>query len=139
MESVKWLYQVNDTEIFCPYILYWFVYTWCIGQSGWSLTRGTGRMKLTDHFPHPKNCFCNIPIELLRKWYVKRYVDDIPTLELMEIAESDSDKEAICAIATFDIDEEDMLEMMGDINMPEHHIIHCRAKVKEELELELID
>ena len=96
-------------------------------------------MNLTDHLPHPKNCFCNIPMDLLRKWFVKRYQEDIPTLELMEMAETESDKEAICAIATFDIDEDSMLEMMGDTNLPEHHIIHCRAKVQRELELELAD
>ena len=91
-------------------------------------------MGLTDHLPHPKNCFCNIPMNLLRKWYLKRYLECIPTLELLEIAECDSDKEAICAVAMFDITEEIMLDLMGDINLPEHHIVHCRADVRTELE-----
>lgn len=98
---------------------------------------GDGSKRLTDHLPHPKHCFCNIPMELLRKWYKKRHVEGIPTLELMEMADSQADKEAICAIATFDIDEESLQEIMGDSNQPEHHIIHCKEKVLRELELEL--
>ncbi len=94
-------------------------------------------MKLTAHLPHPKHCYCNISMELLRKWFVKRHIEAIPTVELLEMVDNYADKEAICAVATFDIDEESMLEMMGDINLPEHHIVHCRAKVQQELEQEL--
>jgi hypothetical protein len=90
-------------------------------------------MKLTAHLPHPKHCFCNIPIELLRKWYVKRHVEAIPTVELLEMAESEADKEAVCAVAMFDLDEDSMLEVMGDVNLPEHHIVHCRAEVQKQL------
>jgi len=90
-------------------------------------------MGLTDHLLHPKNCFCSISKDLLKKWFVKRYVEGIPTLELMNLADTESDKEAICVIAMFDLDEELMLEMMGDVNKPEHHIVHCRADVKSQL------
>ena len=90
-------------------------------------------MKLTAHLPHPKHCFCNIPLELLRKWYIKRYVEAVPTMELLEMAERESDKEAICAVAMFDLDEDSMLEVMGDVSLPDHHIVHCRANVLQEL------
>ncbi len=99
---------------------------------------GTDSVRLTEHLPHPKHCFCNIPMQLLRKWYIKRYVEDIPTLELMEMADTRLDKEAICAVASFDLDEKSLLQMMGDINLPEHHIIHCREKLQRELEAELM-
>jgi len=98
---------------------------------------GESSMKLTAHLPHPKHCFCNIPMGLLIKWFIKRHIEAIPTVELLEIADSDADKEAICAVAMFDIDEDSMLELMGDVHLPEHHIVHCRAKVQEELKQEL--
>ncbi len=94
-------------------------------------------MDLTDHLPHPKHCFCKIPMDLLQKWFVKRYIEGIPTIELMDLSASEADKEAICAVAMFDIDEKSMLEIMGDVNPPEHHIVHCRAKAQRELEAEL--
>jgi hypothetical protein len=97
---------------------------------------GSGRERLSDHLPHPKHCYCSIPMDLLRKWYIKRYIDGIPTLRLMEMADTQKDKEAICAVASFDLDEESLLQMMGDTNRPQHHIIHCREKVRHELELE---
>ncbi len=97
-------------------------------------SNGGSSMKLTAHLPHPKHCFCNIPMDLLRKWFVQRHIEAIPTVELLEMAGNDADREAICAVAMFDIDQESMLKMMGDISLPEHHIVHCRARVQQELE-----
>ena len=91
-------------------------------------------MNLTDHLPHPQHCFCNIKIEELEKWFIKHYVDGISTLELLGSTTDANEKEAICVIAMFELDEKAMLKMMGDVNLPEHHIIHCRDYFKKELE-----
>ncbi len=94
-------------------------------------------MNLTDHLCHPQNCFCHIQIEKLEKWFNKHYVEGISTLELLDSTTDASEKEAICVIAMFELDEESMLEMMGNVNLPEHHIIHCREYFKKELERRL--
>lgn len=94
-------------------------------------------MKYSAHMPHPKHCFCNISMDLLRKWFIKRHVEAIPTVQLLETAESEADKEAICAVAMFDIDRDSMLKIMGDVKLPDNHIVHCSAKVQQELEFEL--
>jgi hypothetical protein len=91
-------------------------------------------MNLVDHLLHPQHCFCNIGIENLEKWFTKHYVDGVSTLELLDSTTDASEKEAICVVAMFELGEESMLEMMGDVNMPEHHIIHCREHFKKELE-----
>jgi hypothetical protein len=34
-----------------------------------------------------------------------------------------------------DVDEGTMLALMGDVNLPQHHIVHCREHVKRLLGL----
>ena len=91
-------------------------------------------MNLVDHLPHPKHCFCNIGIDKLESWFIKHYVDGMSTLELLNSTADANEKEAICVVAMFELDEKSMLEVMGDINLPEHHIIHCREHFRKELE-----
>ncbi|MCP3670422.1 MAG: hypothetical protein GY814_08300 [Gammaproteobacteria bacterium] len=76
-------------------------------------------------------------MDLLRKWFVQRHMEGIPTVELLEKADNDADKEAICAVAMFDIDQASMLEIMGDVTLTDNHIVHCRDRVQQEVELEL--
>ncbi len=38
--------------------------------------------------------------------------------------------------ALLDVDEQSMLQLMGDVGKPEHHIIHCRENVKRMLGLD---
>ena len=61
-------------------------------------------------------------------WFRRRYVDEVPTIQLLEKATNEREREAITAIAMLDLDEETMLSLMGDVNMPHHHIIHCRTQ-----------
>ncbi|MCU7845848.1 MAG: hypothetical protein KZQ93_18605 [Candidatus Thiodiazotropha sp. (ex Monitilora ramsayi)] len=84
--------------------------------------------QLLQHLQHPRNCFCKLAFEDLEVWFKRRYVDKVPTIKLLEEATNDKEREAISAIAMLDLDEETMLSLMGDVNMPHHHIIHCRAQ-----------
>lgn len=36
----------------------------------------------------------------------------------------------ISAVALLDVDKETMLKMMGDVDMLEHHIIHCLGNLR---------
>ena len=85
---------------------------------------------------HPHHCFCEIPADVLRPWVEKRYGEHIPTVELIQSTDDARQKEIISIVALLDVDEESMLQLMGDVNKPEHHIIHCRENVKHMLGLD---
>lgn len=79
---------------------------------------------------HPKHCFCHIPKEELKKWAMKRYRDHYSTVELINSTDDPYEREVISIVALLDADEQTMLDMMGDVDKPGHHIIHCRENVR---------
>ena len=91
---------------------------------------------LPNHPAHPKHCFCQIPDDELRRWAFKRYKEHLSTLELLNSTNDPHEKEVICVVSMLDVDEATMLDMMGDVAMPQHHIIHCRQKVRKILGIE---
>ncbi len=86
-----------------------------------------------EHPIHPKKCFCQIPMKELKKWADKRFKDGIPTVELIDHANNDEEREIISIVALLDVDDQTLCEMMGDADLPEHHIIHCRENVKKRI------
>jgi hypothetical protein len=83
----------------------------------------------------PTHCFCQIPDAELKVWATKRYKEKHSTMELLKSTDNPHDKEVIGIVALLDVDEDSMLEMMGGVDRPKHHIIHCRQNVKQMLEL----
>ena len=83
----------------------------------------------------PNHCFCEIPNDELRPWVEKKYSDHMSTLELINSTDDPHQKEIISIVALFDVDENTMIKMMGDVNKSTHHIIHCRENVKQMLGL----
>jgi hypothetical protein len=92
-------------------------------------------MNDTHGLVHSPHCFCEIPDEELRPWAHKRYRENRPTIELIRSTEDPHEKEIISIVALLDVDEVSMLEMMGNIDKPEHHTIHYRENVKPMLGL----
>jgi len=84
----------------------------------------------------PHHCFCEIPDVELQPWVEKRYRENRSTVELLHSTDDAHQKEIISIVALLDVDEKSMLELMGDVNKPEHHIIHCRENVKHMLGLD---
>jgi hypothetical protein len=84
---------------------------------------------------HPHHCFCQVSEEELRYWAAKRYLENIPTLELLDTTDDPHEREVISIVSLLDVDEGTMLVLMGDVNLPEHHIVHCREHVKRLLGL----
>ena len=84
---------------------------------------------------HPDHCFCQIPDNELRDWATKRYTEHHSTMELLKSTDDPHEKEVIGIVALLDVDEDAMLEMMGKVELPTHHIIHCRQNVKQMLGL----
>ena len=81
----------------------------------------------------PSHCFCEIPDQELRPWVEKRYKQHQSTLDLMDSASNPREKEIISIVAMLDVDEQTMIEMMGGVGKPTHHIVHCRENVKRML------
>lgn len=91
------------------------------------------------HLKHPTKCFCQFKDEKLQPWIDKRYHQNIPTIDLMDEAKSEEEKEMVSAVALLDVDEHIMLKIMDNVDKPKHHIIHCRENVKNILNLEKLD
>lgn len=83
---------------------------------------------------HSKHCFCQIPMVDLEKWFNKRYQQGVPTLELLAEAGNAYEREVIAIVAMFELDDESVLQLMGDVNLPEHHILHCREYFRDALQ-----
>jgi len=92
-------------------------------------------MNAAAHLIHPTHCFCQIPDQELRPWVDKRYREHYSTIELPNSTDDPHEKELISIVALLDVDEQSMLQMMGQVDLPEHHLIHCRANVKKMLGL----
>ena len=87
---------------------------------------------------HPQHCFCQIPDSELMHWAKMRYLEQIPTLDLLDATDDPHEKEVISIVSMLDLDEDTMLELMGDVEMPTHHIVHCCARVKKMLGLDAL-
>jgi hypothetical protein len=92
-------------------------------------------MKHYTDLVHPTHCFCQIPEAELRPWVIKKYVEGRSTIELINSTNGPREKEIISIVATLDLDEDTMLELMGGVDRPTHHIIHCREDIKRMLGL----
>ena len=97
------------------------------------VARGISMMNF-KHLPHPTKCFCQIPPETLKKWIVERYIKNRSTIDLLGSVSDPLAKEAITAVALVDTDDSTLLEMMGDVDLPDHHILHCRENAKKLIE-----
>lgn len=94
-------------------------------------------MSLIYHVPCPGHCFCQVPFEELEAVYKRRYEEGISTQDLLNAASNAHEREVICIVAMFELDDKAMAEMMGDVNLPEHHIIHCREQFRMKIQKNL--
>jgi hypothetical protein len=90
---------------------------------------------MSDHVDsiHPTHCFCQIPDAELRPWVIKRYVEHCTTMDLIRSTDDPHEKELISIVGLLDVDDDTLLEMMGNVDLPQHHILHCRQNVKQML------
>ncbi len=86
---------------------------------------------------HPTHCFCQIPTNELKEWAFKRYHEKISTVDLLKSTDDPHEREVICIVSLLDVDEETLFEMMGNVNIPEHRILHCREDTRKLLNEEL--
>ncbi len=87
---------------------------------------------------HPQHCFCQVSESELLFWAKRRYLENVPTVDLLYTTDDPHEREVISIVSMLDIDEGTMLELMGDVDMPDHHIVHCRENVKKMLGLDAV-
>lgn len=66
-------------------------------------------------------------------WARRRFIEKRPTVDLLASTDDPCEKEIIGIVALLDVDEAALLNLMGNVNLPEHHILHCRENVKKML------
>ncbi len=84
-----------------------------------------------ESLPSLTKCFCQIPVEKIEQWAKERYINKRATVDLLCSTTNAEDRHAITAVALLDVEESTLIKMMGDINMPDHHMLHCREKAKK--------
>lgn len=91
-------------------------------------------MSVTRTRYHSNHCFCQVPLDELEKWFDKHYQQGVPTLDLLASAANAHEREVISIVAMFELDDASVLKLMGDVSLPEHHILHCREYFREKLQ-----
>lgn len=81
-----------------------------------------------------KHCFCHHSPLNISKWIKRRYIDKIPTVELINNAESKNDIEVISLVGLIDVPENDLLTAMSDVDKETSHILGCRASAVKMLD-----
>jgi hypothetical protein len=98
--------------------------------------RTGGRIRLSESgFVDPTHCFCEVPDEEMRPWVQKRYVDHVPTMDLLQSTDDPHEKEVISIVSMLDVDDDTLLGVMCEVDKPDPHILACRENVRRMLGL----
>lgn len=90
----------------------------------------------SEDFIKPRHCFCHYALDELKKWAMKRYRENYGTTELLSSTQDPHEKELISIVSLLDVDKDTLLSMMGDVRLPEHHILHCHRQLRKMLSQE---
>lgn len=82
-------------------------------------------------------CYCQIPVDKLRNIARRRFVEGIPTNELMKQMKSQKEKDYLTTIALLNVKLEDLPQLIPHDNpMLLRHLLDCRDHVKYLLEVD---
>ena len=82
----------------------------------------------------PKRCFCHYTAKELIKYLKLRYIENIPTVELINNAKDNEEKEKIALVGMIDVKEEAFFRLAAKNPKEKAHIIGCRAESMKILE-----
>ena len=86
----------------------------------------------------PAFCFCKYDIDELIHIGRKKYLEKIPTVELMKEATSRKEKDEVCVISMLDIDDEKLEEVMANkVTDKKCNVISCRQMLREQIKKKL--
>lgn len=83
-----------------------------------------------SQFPVPQRCFCRVAIGDLRRWARKKYVEQVPTMELLAMAKNPRQKQAVSIVALLDLPDDVVIRMLTPLAKPGCRILACRDHVK---------
>ena len=82
----------------------------------------------------PHRCLCRVAIGDLRRWARKKYVEQVPTMDLLAMARSRRQKEAVSIVALLDLPDDVMIRMLTPLAKPGCRILACRDYVRQWLQ-----
>ena len=85
-------------------------------------------------------CFCDIPRAKLHELVRRRFVQGIPTMELMKQMKTEKGREDVATVALLDVKKEDLVKNV-EVDDPEKlkHLLACHSDAKEMLAKEGFD
>jgi hypothetical protein len=84
--------------------------------------------------PRPQHCFCGIAIGELRRWARKKYIDHVPTMDLLALAKNSRQREAVSIVALLDLPDDMVIRMLMPLAKPGCRILACRDHVRQWLD-----
>lgn len=87
---------------------------------------------------HSPGCFGNYDFDNITKFAKKRFVDGNSTINLMQQARSDTEREEIALVCMLDIDDEIVLDIkLGCRYADDCKVTNCREKLRKLIDAEL--
>ncbi len=80
--------------------------------------------------PVPHRCFYRVAIGDLRRWARKKYVEQVPTMELLAMAKNPRQKQAVSIVALLDLPDDVVIRMLTPLAQPDCRILACRDHVR---------
>lgn len=79
-------------------------------------------------------CYCDIPREKLAELVQLRFIQHIPTADLMRRAKTHEDREEIAVVALLDVPKEELVKILAlenPLKMP--HWLECHKSIRQQL------
>jgi hypothetical protein len=84
--------------------------------------------------PKPQHCLCGIAIGELRRWARKKYVDHVPTMDLLAMAKNTRQKESVSIVALLDLPDDLVIRILAPMAKSGCRILACRDHVRQWLD-----
>ena len=87
---------------------------------------------------HSPGCFGNYDFDHIAKFAKKRFVDGSSTINLLEQAHSETEREVIALVCMLDVEDEFVLDVKLDCRYADDcKVTNCRDKLRKLIETEL--
>ena len=78
-----------------------------------------------------KQCpLCSFSIEELSYWAEKRYIEKIPTVELIKTTKNEKEREIVTIVGMMDVSDDTLLAIASKINEQDCAIYACRERLR---------